>query len=231
MSGTLLAEWIDVERTARGHSMATAAHACGISELTLMRCREAGRQLTARVRAGLAGYLRVPKAMVETLQRVERSNGQATFRVLRSTRERLTLLGQLLENERRARGETMEQAAETMVIHVVSVLSVKKGMHTLRPRTLAAVARYVGVPTDLAAELAQRPAGEQLPVETFVGWKLHPTVRPYAAGRGNVSCDECVFRSACEVDVERGDFAWCEELSPVDVVAGEPEREVTYEGW
>ena len=54
-----------------------------------------------------------------------------------------------------------------------------------------------------------------LPIVTLAGTKWVPTIKPPYFG-----CSVCPVRDLCAADVNRGDFAWCEEVDEVDYILG-----------
>ena len=50
------------------------------------------------------------------------------------------------------------------------------------------------------------------PILTYLGIKWVPTI----AGRRNRTCPDCPVCDECSNDVDAGDFAWCEDVSPAD---------------
>ena len=87
----------------------------------------------------------------------------------------------------------------------------------------ATVELLVSLPADLdfapsgnvgtaALKELREVSGPPLPLQTWIGVKRYPTI---AWDRG---CNSCPVLDPCRRDVlERGGFAWCEELLPVDL--------------
>ena len=217
---TMLGEWIEREREARRESIEAAAETAGVYVLTLRRAREGGQRLQLRIRERLAEYLRVDAETVAQLFGTPAAEGRAAVGVGR-IREGSSLLGERLQLVRQARGETVAEMACVLGVAPATVwrLITVNGEEP-RTSTWRAVAAYAGISVEVARSWARLPAtGERsLPVQTFVGRKLHPTVpAPDRYKRdGRTGCDRCAFLSGCRVDVLAGDFAWCEEVTAAD---------------
>ena len=223
MVRTLLGEWIEAERMARRQKMEAAAEECGISEMTLANAGMRKARMATKVMAAIGAYLRIAPEMVPVLAGVPAASPGPPYRVYHRTAGRHTVLGQALERERRSRRHSMEQAAEAVGVHVGTLLTVKTGEHRPYRETRERLAAYLGVMEATVEAWHAMPADPPLPFETWLGWKLHPTVRPYAPSRALASCLDCVFIAGCREDVARGDFAWCEDAIQEDLCPGEPE--------
>lgn len=230
-AGSLLEEWLEAERLARQHTAGDAARACGLSPHAFARRGSCASTPRSATRRALAGYLRTTPEMVAVLARVPAEHGVKTFRSDPRTRGKRSLLGQRLRAEMLRRGQTMAEVATEMGVSLYSLrYSVSFGARKPFRGTLSKVARYLGIDAATVAAWHALPAEDLLPVKTWVGWKLHPTVRPQTESGANATCERCVFYAGCRADVMRGDFAWCEEVTDRDFDVGEPEaeREVLY---
>lgn len=225
LAASLLEEWLEAERLARQQTARDAARACGLSPHAFARrgsCVSAPRQATRRA---LAGYLRTTPEIVAVLARAPAEHGVKTFRSDHRTRGSRSLLGQRLHAEMLRRGQTMAEMATEMGISLCSLrYSVSFGARKPFRGTLSKVARYLGIDAATVAAWHALPAEDLLPLETWVGRKLHPTVRPQTESGADATCERCVFLPGCREDVARGDFAWCEDATERDLDTGESGR-------
>jgi transcriptional regulator with XRE-family HTH domain len=218
---TLLAEWVEAERHGRGQTAEEAAAAIGITYKALMGLRKRRAYLWGKTRASLARYLRIPEAMVMALMAQPAQGHGVVLRIGTKTRGRMSALGALLVRLQSERGETVLEQEQAIGLAHTTLMSLRM-LDAARPHydaTLETVAAYAGITPAEARVLAHReaetPAGPA--VATWIGRKLHPTVRV------SDGCRLCPFVEGCREDVLRGDFAWCEDVIEVDVTGVDEE--------
>ena len=198
---TLLAEWIEAERRARGQTVTEAAEAIGITYNAMQGLRQPRAYLWGTTRAALARYLRVPEPMVTALMAQPAQGHGVVLRVGTKLRGRMSALGALLVRLQSERGETVTEQERAIGLAHTTIISLR-ALDAARPHcagTLAAVAAYAGITPVEARVLAGQPAEAAGPViATWIGRKLHPTVRV------SDGCRLCPFVAGCRADVVRG---------------------------
>ncbi len=218
---SLLEEWLQAERLARHQTAEAAANECGLSPMAFARRGHCGHGMSQATRSALARYLRTTPEMVTVLAGVPAEHPIKTFHSDRRTHNKRTLLGQRLYLEWLRRGQRINEAAAEMGI-ATSTLQYAVCRASRQPYhgTLAKVATYLGVDLETVIAWHTTPADPPLPIETWSGWKLHPTVSPRSQhGRRVADCERCIFVAGCREDVASGNFAWCEDIGPADFKA------------
>ena len=235
---TLLGEWIEQVREARGHTLEDVAQITGLTTSTLLRMRLKMIERRRRIRTleVLAEYLMVDEAVVIALGKAPSmcSDAQNMRARQHRVRDRLSMFAVLLDKVRKGMGQTFDQVATELSMCSVTLSKAREIGPSTTMRMWRRLAEYVGRSVEECKELAALPAGtvgrrveeskesvsspavsgaETYPLLTFNGVKWHPMVPA-------VPCGQCPFCEPCMRDVVADDFAWCEAVIAEDFQPG-----------
>lgn len=217
MARSMLREWIDVVRAARGQTLADVAARLGTGVQTLSRLNTERRWMKRRVQEKLAAYLDIEPTAVVALLHMPAARDTRNWTVpWGAQRAAPTQLSRMVERVRVGRGHSAGEMAARCEIDPLTLYRMLLSERPYEPEagTWAAVAAYLGMDADRVRAMADRPAEDgdgEYPIATYVGAKRHPTLR-----FATIECAKCPVRTWCEADVLAGDFAWCEALADVD---------------
>lgn len=234
---TLLGEWIEQLRGARGHTLEDVAQITGLTTSTLLATRREMNGIHwVRTLEALAEYLLVDAEVVSPLWQTPSMCSEVQNLSVRQhrVRDRLSMFAVVLDKVRKGRGQTLEQVAAELLICVTTLWTARKIGPSTSVRIWRRLAEYAGLSVEECREMAESPVAmvgrsveeykelvsspavrgtETYPVFTWNGAKWHPSVPA-------VPCGQCPFCEPCMRDVVADDFAWCEAVIAEDFQPG-----------
>ena len=217
---TLLGEWLEQVRAARGHTLRDVEQVTGLTPITLTRLRRERmpRRRWVRTVGAVADYLMVDEAVVIALGKAPSmcSDAQNMRARQHRVRDRLSMFAVLLDKVRKGMGQTFDQVATELSMCSVTLSKAREIGPSTTMRMWRRLAEYVGRSVEECKELAALPevqGAETYPMLTFNGVKWHPMVPA-------VPCGQCPFSEPCMRDVVADDFAWCEAVIAEDFQPG-----------